>query len=287
MTDTTNSTKTEVVTQDDAERMRKIRAMTGQLVSGSENFIPGLRINKNPEDSDGNDVPTGVLSFRHKKHGDLYGKRKQAVILRPYAHRMRYEAYDSAAKKTLGRTILFSTFNEEAVADNGLIKAGKDSNALNSTTKSKCKHMIYGTVSGEFTTAKGDTVAVTNEPVFFKVGGKKFIEISDYLKKFSKEGKLLPNYEMEIVAVHLGEGIYNIEFEFKDLTKFLDLDDEAMDTLQKFAEYINAENAMIRKKYDAILSKRATAEDANDDVVGGDDTPGLTEDFVDAEDIDG
>ena len=285
MTDTTASTSTDVVTQDDAERMRKIRAMTGQLVGGSENFIPGLRVNKNPEDDDGNEVPTGVLSFRSKKYGDVYGKRKQPVVMRPYAHRMRYEAYDSVAKKAVGRSVLFSTFKEEAISDNGYMKAGKDSNTFNDTTKSKCKHMFYGTVSGDFTTAKGETVTLENEPVFMKVGGMKFIEISDYIKDFTKKGKILPNYTIAVSAVHLGEGIYNIEFVWSDLTKKLELDEAAFDTLQKFSDYINAENAVITKKYNYLLSKRLNAGDTvGDDIV--DDGGTLNDDLVDAPDVD-
>jgi hypothetical protein len=269
MTDTT------VVTQDDAERMRKLRAMSGQLVGGSENFIPALQINKTPE-KEGFEIPVGVITFRSKTLGEVFAKRKEPVSFRVFAKRYRYTAYSQSYKDThkghsgtIGRSIFGADFKVEYISDNGLLRAGKGSAKVPADTAAKCKHIFFGTISFTGTNLKGEPVEVKDEPVSLTMGGKPWKEIDEYITNFSKSGKLLFDYPMALTVTFREGGFYNVNLVFADLTKPVKQDDATFKTLETFSDYINAENKQIEAKYIQAQKNVPTQEEvAADDVVG-------------------
>jgi hypothetical protein len=277
-------TGTAVATTMTDEDRRRILAMSGQVISGSNNFIPKVKVNKVPVDEEtGEDLPVGVVCYMSKAHEKMvYAKRKETVTFTPFAHRKRYEAYDSAANNgkggITGRSILFVNWNEDIVASNGRLKAGKNDDSLPETVAVKCKHVFFGLISFTGVDAKGEVVVVDNEPVFVQIGGKAFIEYGDMMKEM--EGKILCTYDMELSAVHRGEGIYTMELKFIDVTNPSEFSPEKMEALETFSEYINAENLMISKKFDSITKKY------NDDGPDLEDGSGdLADDLQDVEDV--
>jgi|TARA_R110000824_G_scaffold140404_2_gene306278 hypothetical protein len=276
-------TDTALVKLEDPDYIKRIKAMSGQLVTGSDNFIPGIRINKNPETEDKkHDLPVGVFTLRSKQHDgvDVYSKRRGTVTFRPFVHKMRYEAYDSLQNKTVGRSIYFTSFSEEIIADNGVLKAGHKSEAIAETTKAKCKHIVFGLLSFKGTTEDGTEVEVVDEPSFVKAGGKAFIEISDMFKEFDNSDRILPMHYLSIEPTNHGEGIYSTALAFEPLTKTHVWDTDTEEALIMFDAYITAENDMIQKKWEAKVLKNSS--DSADYLVGGN----LEDDLADATDTD-
>ena len=273
-------TGTEVATMEmDDETRRRILAMSGQVISGSKNYIPKVKVNKVVEDREtGKDLPVGVVAFNSKKHDKwVYAKRKTPVKFVPFVHKMRYIAYDAKAEKTVGRSILFSDWGEEILASNGKLKAGKGNSPEH--IQVKCKHCTYGLISFSGVDAEGNELEVENEPVLFQTGGKAFIEFGDMMKEM--RGKILAQYEMDVEVVSRGEGIYTIELTFKDLTNQLPFTPAAMEALEQFSAFISAENEIIEKQHNRIVHKQEPESDG--DVVDSDDDDDLADDFEDAE----
>ncbi len=98
----------------------QLLAMSGQLVGGNGNLMPNCYINRQAVDRDTEEqLPLGVYCVDTKGYGKVYSQRKKPIIFRPYVRKFRYEVYDSKEDATVARTILFSNFKEEILADNG------------------------------------------------------------------------------------------------------------------------------------------------------------------------
>lgn len=268
-------TDTNVTTQLDAEKYRKLRAMAGQMVGGSENFIPALQINKTPE-KDGHEIPVGVITFKSKKHGEVFSKRKDSPIsLRVFAKRYRYAAFSQSYKDNhkghsgmIGRSIYAVDFKQEFVSDNGLLKAGKGSSKVPADTSVKCKHIVFATISFDGTNLKGEPVEVRDEPVQLTIGGKVWKEFDEYMNNFSKSGKFYFDYPMTLTVSFREGGFYNVGLVFTDLTKPIPQTDETFKTLETFSDYINAENKAIEQKYiEAQKNVETPADKVGDDII--------------------
>lgn len=271
----------EVTVQMSDEERRRILAMSGQVMSGSKNFIPKVKVNKNPiDDETENELPVGVVSFMSREHEKfVLAKRKEPVTFTPYAHRMRYEAYDAKANngkgKVTGRSTLFTDWGEDIVADNGRLRAGKGDDIEG--VQVKCKHVFFGLISFNGVDVEGNDVKVENEPVMVQIGGKSFIEYGDLMRK-DMANKILCQYDMDLKAVHRGEGIYTMELVFKDMTNPSPWNKEKEDTLETFVAHIKAENSVIEKKFENFLKK--SAEPSHSDLVSSDDDDDdLSDDF--------
>lgn len=243
--------------------------MAGQMVGGNKNFIPQLYINRLVEDKEtGEDLPIGVFTIDTKDKGRVYTKKKAPVTFRPYVFNYRYETYDSAADKTTGRSILFSDFRAEIYADNGLLKAGKNTpEKLKATEKCKCKVFLFGTVTLKGYTAKKEEVVIENQPCFVKFGGKGFIEVGDLFKEFTKANKLSFQYDMTLSPKHLKDAMYTIVAEWSDLTKENPITDDTIKTFETFIQYIEVENKRIENRFNAIVAKKAAPGEKEDPVV--------------------
>lgn len=264
----------------------QLKALSGQLVGGSQDFLPGLTVNKNAEDKDGNELKPGTFTFKHPKLGNVYSKRKEAIKFRPFLHRYRYEAWnpnaDGGKGKAEARTIDIKDFKEEAISDNGLIKCGRGAEATKHL-QIKCRHILYGTVSFVGTNAKGEAVEVQNEPVVIKIGGKSWDKVSDLLKDAEKRNILIWDHELDLTIVAREGGFYNTDLKWADLTKVLPFDEA---NLTKFIEYVEANNKLIAKKFEEKLNAKPTEAEKKDKIVEDSDASGeLSKDLQDVEDV--
>lgn len=287
-------TENNVIKQDDAEFERKLRAMAGQYVGGTD-YIPKLSINRAPESKDGKELPVGAFTLNAKAYGRVFSGRKEAVQFRLYAKRYGYQKYDKDApvqgtKKTgaiVARSVQLTDFKKgtEYISEDGTLKCGKASipeGAKNPQVKTKI--YFYGTVSFKGTNEEGKEVVLTDEPCFFMLGGAKFLEIDGYFKDFSKDGRRFFDYYLTLkpVYVQVGDGgVYNIETVFTDLTNRLEFNEEVFNTLQKFFDYIEANNKAIEVKFNAKLAGNADAVQGAEIVSGSDD---LANDMIEEDD---
>ena len=291
-------TENKLTTQEDAEFERKLRAMAGQYVGGSDAFIPKLNVNTIPEDpKTKKDLPVGAFTFTSKTHGKrVFSARKAAVQFRLFAKRYGYVKFDAnfdngpglKKGKTTSRSVQLTDFKRgsEYISEDGTLKCGK-ANEPEGSKAVKTKIFFYGTVSFSGTDAEGNAVVVENEPVHITQGGAKFLEIDNYFKDFAKDGRRFFDHEMTLKPVFVQiatGGVYNIDMTFTDLTKRLEFGDEGFKTLQTFFDYIEANNKAIEVKFNqAVSGKNQAQEDAKHDhvVEGGGD---LGDDLIEEED---
>jgi len=256
----------------------QLLAMSGQTIGGNKDFISNLYINKNIKDKDGNKLPVGTFTFEgpeKDKDGNkirLYATSKDDTILfRPYIKCFRYEAYDSAADNgkgaNVGRTILFTDFKQEIIADNGLLKAGAKSNSLPETTKVKCKIYIYGTVTLDAVNGKGETVKVVDHPVFIKLGGKNFLEYDALFKEMQKQNKFIFLYDLKLTPAQTQTGAFVANVEWNNLTAEYPINDVVISILENFNTYIGVENKRIENKWKRIVDKAAKPGETADPIV--------------------
>jgi RNAse (barnase) inhibitor barstar len=288
-------TDNKLITENDAEFERKLRAMAGQYVGGSDAFIPKLGVNRLPEDpKTKQDLPVGAFTFKHKTHGWVFAERKKPVAFRLFAKRFGYERFDNdfdngpgqKKGKMVSRSVQLTDFKKgsEYISECGRFKCGK-ANEPEGSKAVKTKIFFYGTVSFKGTTADGKEVDIVNEPVVIKQGGLKFLEIDNYFKDFAKDGRKFFDFELTLTPkfVQIADGgVYNIEMQYTDLTKKLEFNDEVFKTLQTFFDYIEAQNKAIEVKFKQVVEgKNQATEDAkHDDVV---DSGDLENDFIEEE----
>jgi len=265
----------------------QLLAMSGQMLSGNKDFLASLYINRSPSDKDENDLKVGVYSFVHKdeKIGLVQAKKpkkgdpENPVLFRPYYKGFRYVTYDSKSEKTTGRSIIFTDFGQEIIADNGLLKAGAKSDKLGPTEKTRCKILVFGTVSFDGVTAKGEDYKVVDYPVFLQLGGQNFLDYDKVFKEFAKTGKLSFQYDMKVTPNHVKDAIYNAKIEWANLTNEHPITEEVIKTLENFVEYVELENKRIETKWKRIIDKAGTQEERDDPIVA--DVADLTDDFQD------
>lgn len=242
--------------------------MSGQYVVGNQDFISNMYINKNTKDKDGNRIPVGVFCFQGPTKDMLYAKDEE-ILFRPYVKVYRYEAYDKAADNgkgaNVGRTILFTDFKQEIIADNGLSKAGKYSGKLSATAQVKCKIFIYGTVSIKCVNGKGEEVSVEDHPVFIKLGGKNFLEYDKIFKNL--KGKIIFSYDLKLTPKQTVAGAFVADIEWANLTKEHPVTDIGIGILENFNTYVGMENKRVENKWKRIVDKSAQPGEKEDPVV--------------------
>lgn len=276
----------------DPEFEAKLRAMSGQYVGGSENFIPKLKVNSRAEDpKTKQDLEVGAFVVR-TRDGDVYAKRKETVQFRLYAKRYGYTKFDPAAPNPNGpkpgaitaRSVQLADFKRgsEYISSDGSLKCGKGTLPEGSKIQIKTKIYFYGTVTFKGRTAEGKEVDVVDMPVTFTASGKDFLVIDNIFKDFSKDGRRYFDYNLTLkpVYVAVGDGgLYKIDVEFTDLTNKLEFNDKVYGTLKKFFEYIEANNKDVEVKFNqARASKDVGIPQAEADVVTAGD---LADDLID------
>jgi hypothetical protein len=275
----------------------QLLAMSGQMLSGNKDFLANLYINRSPEDPEGNELKVGTLTFKHKDPdiGLVQAKKpkkgdpESPVLFRPYYKGYRYNVYDSKEDKVTARTIIFTEFNQEIIADNGLLKAGhvkrgeEHTSKLPATSRASCKIYVFGTVSFKGVTAAGNEIDIVDYPAFFKVGGINFLDYDKFFKDFNKSNRLMFQYDLKLVPVHIKDAMYNLELSWADLTNQHPLTEEALATLENFANYVVLENKRIENKWKRLIEKEAKPGENEDPVVSdaaSDEKP-LIDDFQD------
>lgn len=288
---------TDITTMDDAELNRKLAAMAGQFVGGSDRFIPKLSINRAAEDTKTKqDLPVGAFCL-NVKAGRVYAKRKEAIQFRLFAKRYGYVKFDAEFENgpgmrkgaTVARSVQLPDFKKgsEYISDDGSIKCGKASIPEGQKNPSvKTNIFFYGTASFKGTLADGTEVEVKDEPCYFTIKGKRFLEVDNIFKDFGKDGKRFFDYNLTITPVYRAvadTGVYDMDMVFTDLTNRLPFNQEVFKTLENFFDYINAANRAVEVKFNqAVKTANEDAPQASDTVVAGD-SESLDDDLIDQE----
>ncbi len=250
----------------------------GQSDGAKRAGVPRLTINRNPEDDDGNQLPTGSYAVFHNEIGQIvYGK---PIIFRPFINSMQYMQYSADKEEYTNRSIIFKNWQEEAIDIQGGTKCGKipqrDWEKLGLTTDElanqreiKCYRLIFGQVTFDGHTADKTEVKVKDYPVLWRVGGVQFNPVGNALQSISERKKLMFN-----CALHLdsqkkvkGSNIYYVSTIKVDADAGLKLTKDDETTIGNFQTVINDENNEVLELYKNAQKSGMKTIDAIDEKI--------------------
>lgn len=235
----------EVATIEGEYSREELIAMSGTVVSGSTEFLPGISINKKPEDGEENELPVPSFMVNIPDVGMVYSARKATVEFRPYIKRHRYEKWLNDSK-TYHLTNIFVDWNAGEIIDE---LGGTDRLNKANDEKVKCKHLIFGTVSYDGTTGAGVPHKIVDQPVLLRVGGASFGDVGDLFKELGKDRILMEC--MLLITPYASGPAYNFKLEWKDLTEDVPITSENQTTFKNFNTEIDVANKQIQNKFKA------------------------------------
>jgi hypothetical protein len=239
--------------------------------SDNENIVPRLTINRNPEDDNGNQLPIGSFTvYDSSTNKNYYGK---TVTLRPFISGMQYMHYDPEKSEYVNRSVIFSSWKEEAIDIQGGVKCNKvpykerDSLAAEELAVQKqirCYRLVYGLVSFDGVDAEGNKRKVENFPAVWRVTGTSFKPVSDAIEALKKRKKLMftCTFKLESKRQKKGSNVFYVPVISPDADANLDMSKEDIETLQVFKDSIAAENNEVARLFKAAKDKKYTSEDA-------------------------
>jgi len=252
---------------------QEIMKAIGQYSGGSEreNIIPRLTINRNPEDDNGNQLPIGHFTvYDSRENKNYYGK---AVTLRPFISGLQYMHYDPEKTEYVNRSVIFSSWKEEAIDIQGGTKCNKvpykerdrlTAEELAVQKQIRCYRLIYGLVSFDGVDAEGNAKKVTNFPVMWRVTGTSFKPVSDAIIELENKDKLMftCTFKLESKRQKKGSNVFYVPVINANAEANLKMSKEDVDTLQVFQNSIRAENEEVARLWKSAKGKKYNGEDA-------------------------
>jgi len=239
--------------------------------SDNENIVPRLTINRNPEDDNGNQLPIGSFTvYDSSTNKNYYGK---TVTLRPFISGMQYMHYDPEKSEYVNRSVIFSSWKEEAIDIQGGVKCNKvpykerdslTAEELAVQKQIRCYRLVYGLVSFDGVDAEGNKRKVENFPAVWRVTGTSFKPVSDAIEALKKRNKLMftCTFKLESKRQKKGSNVFYVPVISPDADANLDMSKEDVETLQVFKDSIAAENNEVAKLFKSAKDKKYTGEDA-------------------------
>ena len=207
-------------------------------VKNSQNNLQRLKINRESLDDDEKEIPVGTYSLYSSELGKLVYFNQ--IKFRPLLSRFQYRVWDVTENKFSNRSIIFKSWNEEALDEEGGVACGKVKGALRKDLtkdeeveqkKIKCARIVWGLVSGRAVDNEDNSIDVVEEPCVFYAQGMNY-QIMDTAINSEKRG---------------GNTFYIAQVKL-DPTE-LEFTPEHFDTMKKFSETVDFENTGILETY--------------------------------------
>lgn len=237
----------------------------------NENIIPRLTINRNPEDDNGNQLPIGNFTvYDSRENKNYYGK---SVTLRPFISGMQYMHYDPEKSEYVNRSVIFSSWKEEAIDIQGGTRCSKvpykerenlPAEQLAVQKQIRCYRLVYGLVSFDGVDAEGNKKKIENFPAVWRVTGTSFKPVSDAIEALKKRKKLMftCTFKLESKRQKKGSNVFYVPVITPDADASLEMSKEDVDTLQVFKDSITAENREVATLWKSAKDKKYNGEDA-------------------------
>lgn len=235
----------------------ELREFLGQT-KNTQNNLQRLKINRESLDDDEKEIPVGTYSLYNSDVGKLvYFKEIQ---FRPLMSGFQYRVWDNAENQYSNRSIIFKSWNEEALDEKGGVSCGKVTGALKKDLtetevveqkKIKCSRIIWGLVSGEATDNEDNAVTVVEEPCMFYAQGMNYQIVDTAINSFTRRGKsfIYHQFVMTTKREKRGGNTFYIAQVKLDPTE-LEFTAEHFDMMKRFQETIDFENTEIIYKYE-------------------------------------
>jgi hypothetical protein len=238
--------------------------------SDNENIVPRLTINRNPEDDNGNQLPIGNFTvYDTRENKNYYGK---TVTLRPFISGMQYMHYDPEKSEYVNRSVIFSSWKEEAIDIQGGTKCSKvpykerdrlTAEELAVQKQIRCYRLVYGLVSFDGVDAEGNKKKVNNFPAVWRVTGTSFKPVSDAIDALKKRKKLMftCTFKLDSKRQKKGSNVFYVPVITPNADANLEMSKEDMETLQVFKDSISAENHEVATLWKSAKDKKYSSED--------------------------
>lgn len=266
-----------MATQDMAtsQELNSLASMMGATAKPAANEnamrLPQLVVNSQADDDDGNPLPRGHFTI---KNGETPAYA-QTVTVRVLSNHFQYMTYDPNEKRVTCKSVEIANWGQEAIDTKGTTRCGKPTSAQlremapedqerhkNTTCFRKIRVLVTGTAK----TATGDVVEWKNVPAIIMAKGTNFNPFNDQVVKMLPNGRNAWDFNIELKAERQKNGSvvwFVINF-YPDFKNPLAMDEEVVGHIKNFADSINAENARIKKQYEAALSSQTLDQSAID-----------------------
>ena len=254
----------------------EIMQMTGQDDGSiiSSGTLSRLTINRSAEDDDGNALSAGVYTVYDSSIEDrVYSIKDKPIQFRPFINSYQYMEYDPNNNSYPCSSVIFKSWKDEPLDTNGGVRCGKvigkdkeqlSEAEIDAQKNIKCYRLVYGLVSFDGTTSKGEPATVDSMPVLFRVTGSNFTPIGEALKSLKGRESLMQNHLLNLKTTRkkAGSNVYYVSQISVD-NKEVDFTQKDLEHMDMFRALIEEENARVSEKYqNAVKNKESDAASA-------------------------
>lgn len=232
-----------------------------------------LKINRDHEDDNGNQIPAGAWTATNLDGAQVYSKN---VKLQIFLQRFQYQQYDPDAgetvnKSTMGKNLYPKTELPDCL---GTMRCGSvplaqregltGADAIRQKQTS-CFRMLYGKAFlANAVTASGEDIGDIVIPVLWRARGANFMPLSDTLDSLSAQKKPFLFYKLSstLNRKKKGSNVYYVaSFTVdKDAVEFVP-DDQGL--LQYFSQLVDKENKWVMAEHDKALQNKGVIIDSD------------------------
>tara|TARA_R100000664_G_C2734539_1_gene124324 strand:+ start:38 stop:892 length:855 start_codon:yes stop_codon:yes gene_type:complete len=254
----------------------EIMQMTGQDDGSiiSSGTLSRLTINRAAEDDDGNSLSAGVYTVYDASIEDrVYSIKDKPIQFRPFINSYQYMEYNPDSNSYSCSSVIFKSWKDEPIDTKGGVRCGKvigkdkeqlSEAEIDAQRNIKCYRLVYGLVSFEGTTPKGEPATVDAMPVLFRVTGSNFTPIGEALKSLKGRESLMQNHLLNLKTTRkkAGSNVYYVSQISVD-SKEVEFTQKDLEHMDMFRALIEEENARVSEKYqNAVKNKESDAASA-------------------------
>jgi hypothetical protein len=260
----------ELVLQENGLTLEEISAQLGASAPSSGPKIPLLKINRDGEDANGNQIPLGAF-FLNTDEDRVYAK--EGVRLRAFSNHIQYQHWEGGS--LVNKSLLIKNQREEARDQLGGLMCGmptfEQSQQMTADERSKFEgrdryRIIRGLVSYTGKTASGTEVEIENEPVLLSLKRKNYGPFYHDVVKKMPRGHNLWDFESLLSAEKRksdkGASYYVMRFN-PIFGKQIPMDSLTYDSLTHITELLTSENKRIDKAYNEAVMNQFDVEEAD------------------------
>ena len=251
---------------DDAKALMKV---SGQGVSTNRQVgLPRLNINYDAETEEGIALPRG--SWKMYLDGRfIYAEEVSAhFILRMFEYSLWDQESGTFASKSVQNPDFSGRFPDTTGGDKcgRLTKAeenelSKDDPAFLKSRSVACNQVIYGKVSGNFKTAEGELVEVSNQPMvaYFKRSG--FVPINNFINGLSKSDRLMQHVIVSLTTYRHKNGSVTFWTPVAAVKSDVETTQEDKDLMAMFGDTVKGHNESVMNQYREAIKSIADDDD--------------------------
>jgi len=261
------STEVAVIDAAEQQRLAEMMGAKKQQTGG----VPQLKINLHHEDADDRPIPAGTV-FLTDMDKTVYAKTARIRVL---GHHYQYSEYDPEQKKTVNKTVINSTFQQEFLDQNGTTKCGmpKAKSKMDEGEKKRfenvtCFRQLRVLASYTGKTADGEEITVENQPAIMRLKGANFMPFEEEVMSKLPSGRDLWDFGVDLSLEKMKNGsvTYFVIHFTPDFANPLPLDNDTVETLKHFAAMIEGENRKVIEAHNQAIRQRTEAYDLGADL---------------------